>query len=183
MIFVGLDIETTGLHRNLDHRLIQIGVAFHRMNVYAYDVQPNGSMVLDPEAMKVNGFTEERIQNSFSQKEVDRNLDYILKSKGHDYGQLTAVGWNVGSFDLPFIREELPLTARYFSHRVVDLTAIAIYMARGRDDWREVKKQEHRRIEKVLGQSNWHDAGFDALAGLLQWDYWIQESEVHVGTR
>lgn len=175
MNFVGLDIETTGLDMWKKHRLIQIGIAFHRQNVICHDVQPWGIVKFDPEAMKVNGFTEERVAAAEFQMVIDNSIYNELMNMGHSpNAQLTPVGWNVGPFDLPFVKAELPRTAKFFSHRVVDLSSIAMFLAGGSDDWRKRKDEGHKTIEEILGEVKWHDAGYDALAALIQWDTWIR---------
>jgi DNA polymerase III epsilon subunit-like protein len=170
MNFIGLDIETTGLEIEQFHRLIQIGVAFNRHTVRVYDVKPKGFINYQAEAMAVNRFTVERIEKAAYQDRIDEVLEAACIHREYATGSLTAVGWNVGGFDMTFVKRELPRTARFFSHRVVDLSGICMLI--GGEKWRELKAAEHELIAKELGHQNWHDAGYDALAALMQWQRW-----------
>lgn len=177
MKFVGIDIETTGLDPNQNHRLIQIGIAFGVLDSFGYDVKPEGAMALCPAAMEINHFTPERIEGAEGQSQVDAIIHNKLLERGCSKGELTPVGWNVGAFDMKFISKELPKTAEFFSHRVLDLTPICIYKSflSGYDTaeaWRAMKETEHKRIESLLGEAKWHDAEYDATAALLQWRLW-----------
>lgn len=165
MTLVGLDIETTGLDRRQHHRLIQIGIAHGVFDVMTHDVKPIGTVVCDPVAMAINKFTPERIDVGWPDDEVDHLLSERLRDRGHAPASLTAVGWNVGSFDLHFLREDLPQTAAFFSHRVIDLTGI--FIAHYGERWREEKDRSHREVADLLGVAKWHDAGFDAVAALV----------------
>lgn len=172
MTFVGLDIETTGLSRAQNHRLIQIGWALADDDFSGSDVYPEGSLNIDAESMAINGFTLERIAAAALGSSVDRNIaNQQLNFHG---GELAvAVGWNVGSFDLPFIRADLPLTAAQFSHRCVDLTGICIMDAhrRGIENYRDLKQDWQNAAEKALGgNGKWHDAIWDARAALKVWE-------------
>jgi DNA polymerase III epsilon subunit-like protein len=168
MNLVGLDIETTGTNYNAGHRLIQIGIAFKDGTKLKEDVQPVGKLTIDPEALDVNGFTLQRIAKARRSDEVDRRLSEQLADLGWTEGSLTPVGWNVGDFDLGFIRHELPLTAEFFSYRVVDLTGIAIlHELRTGQNFRKLKARLAEEAVEILGRDERHDALYDAEAALL----------------
>lgn len=171
MTFAGIDIETTGLEPG-KHRLIQLGVAFVEGDHYKYDVCPEGNITIDAEALAINKFTLKRIADGMPTSEADAHIYEILS---HEFkpAEITAVGWNVGSFDYSFLKREMPKFASLISHRVADLTAIAMLAAvkRGKyTNYRDIKEQWHTKAEAVLGETAiWHDALWDARAALAVW--------------
>lgn len=180
MNFVGLDIETTGLDYAKGHRLIQVGIAQDVSRdpssadgrlVITRDVRPFGRVVFDEEAMTVNGFTPERIARAPRQFEVEKEIVEKFEAAGFGPGEVTAVGWNVGAFDLHFLYLEMPTLAKFFSHRVLDLTGIAILLAEIQGKSREEIKREIQGAvaARLAGRgidAEWHDAGYDARAAL-----------------
>ena len=170
MIFAGLDIETTGTDPNKNHRLIQIGIAFDLTSgrKIVYDVLPLGDIMIQAEAMGINHFTLARIGAAKPQNEVDNLIADELTSVGYKHNEITPVGWNVGGFDIPFIKKELPLTAQFFSYRTLDLTGCAMMNElRTGVPYRDLKVQFHNVITGILGRDERHDALYDAEAALL----------------
>jgi oligoribonuclease (3'-5' exoribonuclease) len=164
MTLVGLDIETTGLDPDR-HGTIQIGISFGTCETFSRDLNP-GDCEVDSSALDVNNFTIERITNAPTSELVDEALSNMFIQRGYTKGSLTPVGWNVGGFDIPFIKNDLPLTSNFFSHRVFDLTGICMLSAG--DGWRQHKNYWHEKVAEILGgESQWHDAGYDAKAALL----------------
>jgi|SRR6266853_40786 len=173
MIYCGLDIETTGLDLNKDHRLIQLALVYGPAT-WVYDVLPIGVMTIDPRAMEVNKFTLSRIEGGVPNDELDHDLSkYLLNEFKPE--SLTAVGWNIGSFDLPFLKKELPKTSTLFSHRVVDLSGICILAAERKSlNWRNLKEVWHKAAEEAMNEkAQWHDALWDARAALKVWELLI----------
>ena len=175
MNLTGLDIETTGVDLNKHHRLIQIGiVTMAGVHSFCYDVCPIGDMMIDAEAMAVNGFTLNRIAQAMHGPIVDSTLSAAIAALGVREGELTAVGWNVGGFDIAFIKKELPKTAAFFSHRALDLTGVAMVneMKTGKP-WRALKAEIHKFVADYLCEDKRHDALYDAKAALLAVDYLV----------
>jgi len=103
---------------------------------------------------------------------VDEALLTWLVGEGIADKKAVPVGWNVGSFDMPYVRETLPLSARKFGYRALDLNAVCFTIGEimGRS-WTSVKgyaKKEAAR--RIGGPERWHDAGYDALASIRAWD-------------
>lgn len=172
MLFAGFDLETTGLDANINHRIIQIGVALEDGTGFNHDICPIGDINISSEALKVNGFSLERIARGLSPSEVED----LLVPELSKLGEITAVGWNVGSFDLAFIGRDLPRVKRCFSHRCVDLTGICIL--KGGNNWRTVKAEWQAKAEAALGEVGvWHDALWDAKAALKVWQL-LQRGEI-----
>ena len=172
--FVGLDIETTGLEPDQGHRLIQIGLYFQENGAkLTRDILPIGTMTIDPEAMAVNGFTVERIQQGTPNDEADAEIAAWLRGKGLETDSLVAVGFNVGWFDQHgFLKRELPETCKFFGRRSVDLTGITYLISEITGKSREVVKTETRdKVAALLGTTaQWHDAGYDAHAAIVTFE-------------
>jgi len=167
MILAGVDIETTGLDPDKHHRIIQIGIATDT-HAFWRDIQPEGPIMIDPRALAVNKFTLTRIGKADHTSVVDRSLDKLLSSAGFKRGDLTPVGWNVGGFDMQFINKELPLTAKYFHYRCVDLTALAIfYEVKTGKSYKDLKEDLKKKVVSIFGSDNEHDALWDAQAALV----------------
>lgn len=171
MKFVGVDIETTGLELEKGNRLIQLGMDLGSYGWINHDVLPDGDINISAEALAVNKFTLARIGAGMPRREVDQIVAEDL-ARHFKRGELHAVGWNVGSFDLHFMKKELPEVAAFFSHRVVDLTPLAMLSARMHNrDYRLVKADWQALAEAKLGGTpKWHDARWDACAALTVWE-------------
>jgi oligoribonuclease (3'-5' exoribonuclease) len=170
VMIVGLDIETTGLDI-FKHGIVQLGIA-KRDAVFAMDVHVGDDIEREAEAMIVNGFDDERIAAASCATRVEA---YALEFLGAETG-ITAVGWNVGSFDLAFIKRVMPALAAKFSHRSIDLNSqcdVARYVT-GRtvaDIKESAKKYAEAKLDVLYGGTKWHDAGYDAAASLHAYDY------------
>jgi DNA polymerase III epsilon subunit-like protein len=169
-IFVGLDIETTGSKPVEQYQVIQIGA--HRPG-WARFVRDIGYETWneDPEAMAVNKFTAERIRAGRPIAEVDRDLKLWLLDRSFRENEVIPVGWNVGTFDMPYVRRYLPKSARFFSYRSVDLNAVCFTLAEatGRD-WETLKRQAKAYAAGIVAGVP-HDAGYDAEAAMTEWHY------------
>lgn len=168
MKLTGLDIETTGTDINKNHRLIQVGIVLPNGEKLSADVRPVGDIMIQAEAMKVNGFTLARIGDADLTHVVDDIMSADIRRNGYKHGDLTPVGWNVGAFDMAFMKKEMPKTAAYFSYRAMDLTALAIaYELRTGKSRLELKQRLAKRVAKKLGRDERHDALYDAEAALV----------------
>lgn len=64
------------------------------------------------------------------------------------------------------------------SRRSVDLNAVCFtFAATAGSTWKGLKKRSKRYAEERLGRSEWHDAGYDAAAALLCWEYFKEMSK------
>ncbi|MCU0725666.1 MAG: hypothetical protein MUE73_07745 [Planctomycetes bacterium] len=183
-LYVGLDGEMTAGDPRKGGRLIQIGIAT--------GVAPGeriteligwsaGEYTAEPKAMAVHGISEATILAAPRGPEVDARLRDWCLARGAAEGRrsMVAVGFNVGAFDLPFVRDTLPLTASLLSRRSVDLNAVCFTLGEclshggSRPKWSTWKRLCREAAEKELTAAGiataWHDAGYDALAALLSW--------------
>jgi DNA polymerase III epsilon subunit-like protein len=155
-------------------RLLQIGLALANGASYSAMINP-GEMLWDEEAVAVPGFTREMLPSSVNFEEVDRNVYDFLVGQGASPKRRTKtvpVGWNVGAFDMPFVRKTLPATYSLFSRRTVDLNALCFTLD-GKDNlnfesWK--KRSKEYAIEKI-GYEDAHDAGWDAKMSLYCFEY------------
>lgn len=181
-VYCGLDSETTGTEVDKGHGLIQIGIHAEDGFAFVSDVDPGPEVVIDDEAMGINKFTPERIMCAPNAEYVDSLLEAaIVERYGQDRFRFIAVGWNVGSFDLPFVKKYLPRLYKRLSYRTVDLNAVTFTIDRARRGMKGVlrydglKKNAKEYAVSVLCAKgiaeNWHDAYYDARAGMLAWEY------------
>jgi DNA polymerase III alpha subunit (gram-positive type) len=87
------------------------------------------------------------------------------------------VGFNVGSFDKPFIKQQLPITFGKFSRRCVDLNSIIFAMSDTHSQFERIKsKSKEYAFQKMEGMFNGfkdrqHDAEYDAVMSLYCFEY------------
>lgn len=190
--FFGLDGEMTAADIQAGGRLFQIGICAHQ-DAFGRELAGSGdvfSMLMNPgsyrwerQAETIHGFTEEELLSATPAEQVDELLVQWLNDRGViDDGihQGIAIGFNVGSFDLPHLRLVLPRTCNLFSRRSVDLNALCFSLDGAPYfneiwSWSEWKDGATEYAKRVLstgvrrGQA--HDAGFDAQLHLLAWRF------------
>jgi hypothetical protein len=189
LTFLGLDGEMTSGDLAAGGRLIQIGLAVGEggdervTELIGWD---RGDFHADPVAMEVHGIPEATILAAPRADEVDERLFAWCLAHGGSTEKrvLVPVGWNVGAFDLPFVRHTLPRTFRLLSRRTVDLNAVcftlggATTVEGSRPKWTGWKRMAKRAAEERLAalgiEPAWHDAGYDALASLAAFR-WMRE--------
>lgn len=175
MNFAGLDIETTGTCPDKHHRLIQIGIALPNGFNITWDVYPIGDINICAKSMEINGFTLGRIYDAPLQTDVDAYISTELALQGYTHASLIPVGWNVGVFDMDFVKRELPETAKFFifghdeiSAKCMDLNALAMFYAyKTGVPLNDFKKQLKAEAAKRLGLDKEHDALYDAKSALV----------------
>jgi DNA polymerase III epsilon subunit-like protein len=180
-IFAGLDIETTGSDIDAGHGLIQVGIKTEDQFEFVMDVNPLPCEI-DPKAMTIHKIPMERIQAAPTPEVVDARLEAAFADHyGSERVRLIAVGWNVGSFDMPFIKKYLPVSFGRFSYRSVDLNSPLFTIDQARkglksiDRFDDIKQKSKRYAAGILAAKGvaeaWHDALYDAKAGMLAWKY------------
>lgn len=173
-LYVGLDGEMSGTEVNEGARLIQIGLALPNRSSYVAYINP-GDLLWDEESAAVHKIERSALPSFENAGQVDQNAFDFLVGQGADpkrRNKTVPVGWNVGAFDMPFVRESLPKTNSLFSRRTVDLNALCFALD-GKNDlnfesWK--KRSKEYAIEKI-GYENAHDAGWDARMSLLCFEY------------
>jgi hypothetical protein len=107
---------------------------------------------------------------------VDQMLANWANKTGHrkDY---VMVGFNVGSFDRPFIKQQLPITFGKFSRRCVDLNSVIFSMSDNHNKFEQIKaKSKEYAFQKMEGMfdgfsNRQHDAEYDAVMSLYCFEY------------
>lgn len=170
--FIGVDGEMTGTDGPAVHQLIQIGVATSPDEVFVSNIGFDAWQE-NVESMQIHGLSPELIRSAPRPDDVDAALCGWLADKvvGAERG-LIPVGWNVAAFDLPYVRHYLPRFSTHLSRRSVDLNAVCFTVAgTAGSRWKTLRKRSKRFAEEKLGRADWHEAGYDAAAALLSWEY------------
>lgn len=195
--FIAIDGETTGLDFTGGNTLIEIGAAFRGDdgNVQWFEEpiwHDQGSFTWQAEAFKVNGYSLEQISDLAAADAadiVDARLATWLDAAG-DY-RLVPLGWNVGSFDWPFILKWLPITASLFkdrygnpAHQFADLNSMMFLIEKAQQGMGTppTKRSLHDLAEKAAERDGvevrWHSGGFDSYASLLAFEKlgeWVEQ--------
>jgi oligoribonuclease (3'-5' exoribonuclease) len=185
--YVGLDLECTGSnHRK--HVICQIGLAVRTPGgtptMFRSDVGSNpGSYMWEDAALNVNKFTHERIQGGPRWPQVNELALSFLTLFAPAPKRLYTVGWNVGGFDLQFVNNESPEVMTRLHYRHVDLNSVnsTVAVVLNRDSNKIKKEAKTYAGEMTLAafpefgsaDKAWHDAGFDAVASLYAWQWYI----------
>jgi DNA polymerase III epsilon subunit-like protein len=171
-LLVSLDLETTGLDPNF-HLPVQIGAVSGNRQFMSLIGWPMADLATrsNPEAMDIHKLDPRELRKAPRVGEVDRMfgqwLGEVLQEAGAKRARL--VGWNVGSFDLCFLRSHFRgSTCEMMSHRCVDLNAlVTIDELRGGMPAKRKKQWLQDQAAATLGgPAKWHDALWDARAAM-----------------
>jgi DNA polymerase III epsilon subunit-like protein len=177
--YIGLDGEMSSADIATGGKLIQIGMAKYCDNevVSIGELLNPGSMDWSEEAESVHQFTREHVMTFGSDPQmIDQELAEWTNT-GSIRRDTVAVGFNVGSFDMPFVKQLLPNLFSKFSRRTVDLNAIIFAMSDSDDEFLKVKKDaKDYAIQKMSGmfegfKDRQHDAEYDAVMALYCFEY------------
>ena len=163
------------------HKLIQIGMAKvveNTMTSVGILLNP-GIMEWSEEAEAIHQFSREQIEkNGEDPAMVDQQLADWTNPSSHRR-DFVMVGFNVGSFDRPFIKQTLPLLYSKFSRRSVDLNSVIFSMADTNANFEKIKsRSKSYAFEKMEGMfegfsNRQHDAEYDAVMSLYCFEYLI----------
>lgn len=189
----GLDGEMSGANIDDGHQLIQIGVAC--------DTTPDGTRLDTPDlfcsligwdeqqlvwsdrAAKVHNIPREAVLAAPRAPEVDAALYNWLTAHGANPDSrmdITLTGYNVGAFDMPFVRAALPRSATMWSRRWADLNGPCLLFASAAPQllgsqgsfatWKKKFTRAGLDLVASIGrEEKEHDAGTDALIALGAW--------------
>lgn len=173
---VGLDIETSTSDASTGE-LLSIGVVdfFNFENKAYYEVH-HKRLTVEPEAMRVNKIDVCTLDgaNKESLYTIDNSLFVWFTEAKSRYAtnHIVPVGFNVGSFDMPFVRKYLPITGGILKYRSIDLNALcfarALQQAYAFDTVKKrIKRSAVDQAKKILPQYDEHNALFDAMVAVF----------------
>lgn len=181
-LLIGLDGEMSDSEIDKGAVLIQIGVCDEHDNTFESLIGYSPGWYQTEKASSVHKIPDEDILAAPRADQVDRSLHRWLEDRleeaqaRHEHTGIRPfipVGWNVGNFDMPFVRAFLPESSGLISRRSLDLNALCYSF----EDARVTYQGERRSFDKwkklaqdyagnVLDEDNWHNALFDARAAL-----------------
>ena len=178
--YIGVDGEMSSSEIAKGAKLIQIGMARivdGEMCSIGFLLNPGKEMHWTEEAESVHKFTKEDV---WGKGYMPDSVDYVLADWANPTKfrrDTVAVGFNVGSFDMPFIEESLPELKSRFSRRTVDLNSVIFAMSNTDAEFQKIKKaaKDYAR-EKMDGlfsgfKDREHDAEYDAVMALYCFEY------------
>lgn len=181
---VGLDIETSGSDANV-HEVLQVGASFGPFRDFSSYIKPPADCVWDPEAKALLGWPDNLLDDAPSTHEVDAALARFLTQNGPLH-RVVPVGWNVGSFDVPFLRlNGFGATSKILGYQALDLNSLtfSVVAAESRmngstfecESFKGVKDAAKKFAKDVLDTRGDrrvpHDGLSDAQAALLEHRY------------
>lgn len=188
---ISLDIETSSSDVETG-TILSIGcVRLSDLEPFYADVRHN-RVTVTPEALRANSIDVCTLDNKSreSLSTADQRLLNWLKSSGfYRDGKkycIIAMGMNVGTFDMPFVRKYLPQSASLFGNRSLDLNALLFADALIRD----VEFYDVKRAAKSIGTSFAHDrvpdlkphhALYDAFSNIGVFNYLLDARAKSVG--
>ena len=195
--YLGLDCETSTDSLAGGGKLIQIGLAHFcsDANVASLSLtirQPESEMAWDEEAAAVHKITKEEVVSAKSAAEVDQLcVDFVNEHFDlADNHKLIPVGFDVGAFDMPFVRATLPMLSKLFGRQSLDLNSICFGFSIARadslddtgDEMQHWKRSSIDCAHKKLAEDSYstregwweHNAGYDAAEGLLALKYLVE---------
>ena len=178
--YIGIDGEMSGNDIDVGHKLIQIGLAKYNesggIDHVGYLLNP-GEMTWSMEAQEVHQFTREYVEEFGILPTTADPITAKWANPGNQRRDFVMVGFNVGSFDRPFIKQTLPITYGKFSRRSVDINSLIFAMSDTNEDFERIKADaKNYAFAKMEGMFNdfknrQHDAEYDAVMSLYCFEY------------
>jgi len=128
LIPVGADCETSGTTD--DHQMLSWGMYINR-DTYKHWNIAHSNVLISPAAMRVNKMRAQDLDQGVSVNVFSKELHAWINDnlgqfdKHNSVNKVVIVGFNVGSFDRPFLERTVQgRTISKFSHYTIDLNAI-----------------------------------------------------------
>jgi len=186
-LLIGLDGEMSDSEIDKGAVLIQIGICDDYGNTFESLIGHEPGWYKTEQASAVHRIPDEDIIAADRANQVDLRLyrwleDRLSEARARgDHSVLrpfVPVGWNVGGFDMPFVRAALPESCTLISRRSLDLNALCFAFEDARVTYQgerlsfhQWKNLSHEAASKALEVDNWHDALFDAQAALESYNF------------
>jgi DNA polymerase III epsilon subunit-like protein len=178
--YIGLDGEMSSSDLSKGAKLIQIGMARivdGQLSSIGILLNPGKDMHWTEEAESVHQFTKEDV---WSKGLMPDSVDFELANWANPTKfrrDTVAVGFNVGSFDMPFLDDSLPELRSRFSRRTVDLNSIIFGLSDTDREFQKIKANSkayaREQMEGVFFgfKDREHDAEYDAVMALYCFEY------------
>lgn len=174
---IGLDIETSSSDLSYGE-ILQLGVAYKINDEYyttEYNLFFDKSIWHDKnwskESENVHKITKKSLtKNKDTYDSVQSKIINLLNKTFGERSIIIPVGFNVGSFDLQFIKSKMPILYSRLSYRVIDLNSLFLYKSLNSFDFNEfieIKNNAKLDIAKNLSEKKEHNASYDAKLALL----------------
>ena len=174
--FIGMDLETSGSDPER-HVILQVGAVEDGHRFEGVTTIPFMSYVGHTmwdgteEASRIHGISAETTLAAPDVAIVDAMLLSWLQQV-NPYGFVVPIGFNVGSFDMQFVRRALPRSYKKMGYRSVDLNAIIFTLAKmGLGTFDTIKTAAKEYGAPAVGKP--HDALYDAQEAVAAW-HWLQ---------
>jgi oligoribonuclease (3'-5' exoribonuclease) len=174
---IGLDIETSSSDLNYGE-ILQLGVSY-KINEEYYSTEYNiffdkliwHDLNWSKESENVHKITKKSLtKNKDTYDSVQSKIINLLNNTFGEESIIVPVGFNVGSFDLQFIKSKMPILYKRLSYRVIDLNSLFLYKSLSNYDYNEfieIKKNAKLDIIESLSEKKEHNASYDAMLALL----------------
>lgn len=174
---IGLDIETSSNDSNIGE-IIQLGVAFKNNNEFQtieynlfFDLTNWDDKNWSINAEEVHKITKESLAlNKYTYDSTEKEFIQLLDKTFGENSIIIPVGFNVGSFDLQFIKNKMPNLYNRLSYRSIDLNSLFLFNNLKNYDYNEfisMKKNTKLDIIREIKESKEHNASFDAKLAIL----------------
>lgn len=186
-LLIGLDGEMSDSELDKGAVLIQIGVCDEYGNTFESLIGHAPGWYKSEQASGVHNIPDEDIWFAPRPDVVDQRLCQWLEERLDDArarGDHTGlrpfipVGWNVGGFDMPFVRKFLPVSCELISRRSLDLNALCYAFEDGQVTYQGERlsfigwqRLAHSHANDQFDNPQWHNALFDAQAALEAYNF------------
>lgn len=185
---LGLDIETSTNSTESGGKILSIGCydplgeRESEEDRYFYREIRYKKLVVMPESMQVNKLD---IREFGDKEKMTAKMCDIELSNWLDKNKYIPVGFNVGSFDMRFVREQLTRSTNKLGYRALDIHTLCFEHALKRDiGWKAIKKrakqyagEKMRDMRVDTGDTPFteHNALYDAIMAIFCLEYFVSE--------
>ena len=177
IIPIGLDIETSTNNPQTGF-ILQIGIANFKDDkivtkewLVNYPTSFWNGENWSNESGHIHQISKDKLQSEGLNNEDLDLLTYTYLKDLNQEGLFIPVGFNVGSFDLLFIKKAMPKLNSLISHRTIELNSLfLLHFKKGgyiKENWVDYKNAVISNQISKLNENKLHSAGFDAKLALL----------------
>lgn len=186
---ISLDIETTGLDPN-KHDILSIGAVNVKTNDHFYAQIKHRDLCVNLESLKYTDINLAKWEGECLNKVASDFYRWLWNQKQDTKDLLIPLGFNVGSFDMKFLRNKLAIYScgifdEYFHYRCIDLNSIIFYNSSngiGTEDFDSLKKRVTKNAQQsicdnlenyppYIKDKGLHNALYDCYLNIEVWNY------------